>query len=135
VGRGVLARVGVEALAAEEVYLLQLREQVRARGAAGSALQLVDLEVLVLLQTVGIERVAGVEVSGDDQRVALDFLLARRPQPVGPALLHQLDEFVIPLRQARAEGLLLVGGVDGDGANRLFLGENRRGGERRHGRH
>ncbi len=131
VRRRVLGRVGIEALATEEVNLLQLREEARARVAARGALELVHLEVLVLRDVVRIERVARVEMAGDHQRVALHAALARAREPVVAALLHQLHELVLAFRQVLAERLALVGRVHRNGADGFLLGVRRGDGERR----
>src|SRR5258706_11272958 len=96
-----------------------MREDARARLAARGALELVDLQVVGGAHLVRIEGVAGVEMAGNQQRVALDSLAARRAQPVAPPGLEQLDETVFAGGQVAAEGVLLVGGIDGDGAYRL----------------
>ncbi len=128
--RRVLRRVGIQALAAEEVDLLQVREEARARVAARGALQLVDLEEVVVLDLVGVERLAGVEMPGDNKDVALHAALAGAAQPIGAPLFHQLDELVLVLGQETAEHLALVRRVDGDGAHRLH-GERARSAKRR----
>ena len=78
--------------------------------------------MLADVELVRVEHGAAVEVAGDDQQVAANVLPAGRGQPVGTAALHQLDEPVLLVRQVPAEGLLLVGRIDGDGADRARLG-------------
>src|SRR5258706_3292405 len=96
-----------------------MREDTRARLAARGTLELVDLQVVGSAHLVRVESVAGVEMAGNQQRVALDALAARRTQPVAPPGLEQLDETVFARGQMAAKGVLLVRGIDGDGADRL----------------
>jgi hypothetical protein len=114
--RRALRRLGLQCVAAEEVDLLQLREQRRARRAAGHALHLVHRQRFVDVDARGIE-LGAREVPRDHQHVALHLLLARGPEPIRPAALHQLDELVIVRGQEALERLALVGRVDRDRAN------------------
>jgi hypothetical protein len=114
---GALHGLGLQAVAAEEVDLLQLREE-PARAAALHALDLVDLQGFPGIGPGGIELGAG-EVSGDQEHIALDPFPARGSEPIGAAAFHQLDEFEALRRKETAERLALVGGVDGDGADDL----------------
>ncbi len=107
--RRALERFGIQRVAAEEIDLLELREQSRARIAARGTLQLVRGQELVRPQSIGIEFVVAVIVTGDDQHVAADFLLAGRRQPIGPSPLDQLDELKSIRRQAPSKCFLLVG--------------------------
>ena len=115
-------RLRVERVAAEEVDLLQLREESRARAVARHALELVDGQVLARLGAVGEELVAAIVVAGDDERVALHPRAACRFEPVGAAVLDELDEFILAGTERLAKGFLLVRGIDGDGAYRLLFG-------------
>ncbi|NNU42612.1 hypothetical protein [Ramlibacter montanisoli] len=124
-GDGVL-RLRVHRVAAEEVDLLEVGEQAGAGAGAGHALQLLDGQEFVLLERIGEEHVALPVVARDDQHVAGHLGFARGRQPVLAVLLHQLDELVLVRRQELAEGLLLVGGVDGDRADGLLLRDRER---------
>ena len=126
-----LPRAGVQRVAAEQVHLLQLREESRARVTARDALHLVDGQALARVEAVRVELAAVVEVAGDDQNVALNPLAARRCQPIGAAALHEFDELEIPGRKRAPQCLPLVGRVDGDGADGLGGGANVPGPRRR----
>ena len=76
-------RFRVERIAAEEIDFLQLREQSRARIAARDALELVHGQRFADIEPVGVELGAAVEVAGDDERVALHALAARRASQSG----------------------------------------------------
>ncbi len=112
--------------AVDRGHVGEQREDARARLAARGALELVDLQVVGRAHLVRIERVAGVEMPRDHERVALDAAVARRAQPVAPPGLEELDEAILAGREPPAERVLLVGGIDGDGADRLRGGDERR---------
>jgi len=116
----------VQRVAAHEVDLLELREKTGARFAARDALHLLDGQGFPIVEAIGVELRAAVEVSGDQEHVASHALLARAPQPVGPAALDELDEIVVRGRQRAAQDFALVVGVDGDGAHRATIGVRRR---------
>ena len=117
-----LRRLGIERVAAEQVDLVELREQSRARIAARDALHLGDRQVLAHRDLVGEEHLAAVVVAGDDEDVAAQAGAARRLEPVRPVPLDQLDEREPVGRQAPAERVPLVGRVDRDRADRLRAG-------------
>ena len=77
---------------------------------------------LAVVEAVGVELGAVVEVARDDERVALHAALAGLGKPIGLAVLDQFDELVVTGRQVALEGVSLVRRVDGDGAHRLRCG-------------
>src|SRR5205814_8107009 len=85
-----LQRLGVERIAAEEINLLQLRKQARARFAARRALHLVDRQVLARSRLIRIELVASVVMPRDHKNVATCALLAGLGKPVGAPSDHEL---------------------------------------------
>src|SRR5437763_1104564 len=94
-GGSALGSRTVQRVAAEQVDLLQVREQSGARAGAGDPLHLLDRKRLALVEPVGVELGAGVEVAGNDEDVATDAGAARRSEPIGPAVLDQLDEMIL----------------------------------------
>ena len=121
-GRRTAHRFRVQRVAAEEIDLLQLREQSGARVAAGGPLHLVDGQKLARVQPVRVKLVAAIEVAGDDQQVAVDAFAARRGQPIRATALHQLHEIVFVRAKVPAEHFPFVGRIDGDRAHRLLVG-------------
>src|SRR6185503_6511853 len=101
--------VRVQALAAEEVDLLQLPEERGARMAARGALELVHLEARLDVDLVGVEGLARVEMAGDDEHVALHVAPACALEPVVVRPVKELDEAVLSRRQVAPESFLLVG--------------------------
>ncbi len=75
----------VQRVAAEEIDLLQLREQARARVAAGGALEFLDRQEFARVEPVRVELGAAVEVTGYEQHVARHAGAARRTEPIGAA--------------------------------------------------
>ena len=65
-------------------------------------------------------------MTGDDENVAVNFLLARRCKPIGTSMLDQLDELELVRRQAAAKRLFLVRGIDSDRADGLLVGARAR---------
>jgi hypothetical protein len=118
--------------AAEEVDLLQVLEEPRARIAARRALENVHGKRLVVLQARRVELGSG-EVARDEQDVAAHALAAGRAQPITIAVLDQLDEVEAFGRQVTAEDLPFVGRVDGNGADGLLLRMDRGHGKDDHG--
>jgi len=77
--------------------------------------------------------VATVEMTRNEQHVAANAFATRGREPVGPALLDQLDEAVAVGRKVALERLLLVGRIHGDRAHRpdvFRMRERKRRGER-----
>ena len=66
-------------------------------------------EEFAVVEAVGVELGAVVEVARDDERVTGHAAVAGLLEPVRAAALHQLDEAVLVLRQPALEGVLLVG--------------------------
>jgi hypothetical protein len=64
-------------------------------------------------------------MTGDDQDIAANALAARRLQPVGPAVLDELDELILVAREELAQGVLFVRRVDRDRADGLLVGARR----------
>src|SRR6476646_249541 len=112
-----IQRIGIERVAAEQVNLLELREEPRTGVAARDTLHFGDRKRLARVYPVGVELVAAVEMTGDQQYVAANALAARRRQPVGPSPFHELDELVAIRRQAAPERFLFIRGIDGDRAD------------------
>src|ERR1700686_4868085 len=110
-GGGALVGAGVQRVAAEEVDLLELREQSGTRSTARDALHLVDRQKLARLELVGEKLVAAVIVPGNDEDIAADALPARRFEPIRTASFDELDELKFVRRQALAKSFLLVGRV------------------------
>ena len=69
-GRCDVARVGLQGVAPEQVHLLELREQAVAGRAARGVLHFMDGQEFAVVEAVGVELGAVVEVAGDDQHVA-----------------------------------------------------------------
>ncbi len=127
-GRRAALRRRVQRVAAKQVDFLQPREQPRTGTIAGDTLQLGDGQEFAHLELVGEERAAAVEVPGNDEHVAGEVRLAGRGQPVGTVALDKFDETVARRGQVAPEGVLLVGRVDRDGADRLLCGDRGRDG-------
>src|SRR6202158_6376048 len=71
-------RLRIERVAAEEIYLLQLGEQSRARVAARDALHLVDGQILTRIQPIRIELRAAVKMAGDEKHMGAHILVTGR---------------------------------------------------------
>ena len=121
-GGRALHRLGVQRIAAEQVDLLQLRKEARARIATRHALHLVDRQRFAGVDLVGVELVAAVEMTRDQQHVAAHTFAACGREPVKTPALDELDELVLVRRQIAAERLAFVRGIDGDRAHRLRFG-------------
>ena len=108
-GRRVALRFGVQCVAAEEVDLLELREEAGTGIAAGDALHFGDRQELARLDLIGEEFVTAVVVTRDHQNVAANAGMTCRGEPIRAAALDQLDESVLFGRQITLERVLLVG--------------------------
>ena len=64
--------------------------------------------------------VAPVVMAGNDEDVAANAAAPRALEPIGAAALDQLHELEFVLGQVATERFLLVGRVDGDGADGLL---------------
>ena len=118
-------RFRIERVATEEVDLLQLREQSRARVTARNALHFVDRQRFPDVQPIRIELVAVIEMPRDEQDVAADALAAGRRQPIGASVLDQFDELELVGGQPAAKRFFFVRGIDGDRADGLPVGVGR----------
>ena len=63
---------------------------------------------LLVLEAVGIELNAVVEMARNDQGIALHLALTGLGEPVGLAALHEFDEAVLVWWQMALEGVALV---------------------------
>src|SRR6202171_889545 len=76
-------RFRLDRVAAEEIYLLQLGEQSRARVAARDTLHLVDGQILTRIQPIRIEIRAAVKMAGNEKNIAANTLAAGALEPIG----------------------------------------------------
>jgi hypothetical protein len=121
-GRCALRGFRVQRVAAEEVNLLELREETRTGIAARRPLHLLDGQRFTGIYAVGVELVPAVEMPRNQQDIATDALPARGGEPIRATSLDKLDEIELIGRHAALEHFALVGRVDGDRANRPLVG-------------
>src|SRR5690242_16979497 len=100
---------GIQRVAAEQIDFLELREESGTRVAARHALHFVDRQRLTGIDLVGIELVASVEMTRNEQYVAANAFATRGCEPVGTTTLDELDELVLVCGEVAPERLALVG--------------------------
>jgi len=120
--RRAVARLRLQRVAAEQVHLFELREQSFGRCAARRLLQLMHGQELTVVEAVGVELGAVVEVTRNDERIADHATAPRCAQPVCLAALHQFNVPVLAARQVAYKSVFFVRRIDGDGAHRFECG-------------
>ena len=114
-----------------EAQLMEAIEAIRpALQADGGDVNVVGINQetgVVDLELVGKE-VGAVEVTGNDEDVALDLLLARGSEPIAPSAFDEFDELEVLFGKMATKCLALVVRVDGDRADSAFTGRGGGGG-------